>query len=148
MKLGETLWTTNSMCENCESCQNWVALQNYNPKSPNTIVTTARLLFVARACQGNHIEMPQSATVAIALHLITESTGVVPFCQCLTLCTVTGRHNGGTGRQWAAACWGGCCVGRRGHCLPRSKQRALCGSPRQSWGWGHSAGDSKGIFPL
>ena len=33
--------------------------------------------------------MPQSATEAIALRLITESTGVVPFCQCLTLCTVT-----------------------------------------------------------
>ena len=33
--------------------------------------------------------MPQSATVARALCLITESTGVVPFCKCLTLCTVS-----------------------------------------------------------
>ena len=41
------------------------------------------------------MEMPQSATVARALRLITESTGVVPFCKCLTLPTFTGRCEGG-----------------------------------------------------
>ena len=34
--------------------------------------------------------MPQSATVARALRLITESSRVVHFCQCLTLRPVTG----------------------------------------------------------
>ena len=43
------------------------------------------------------MEMPQSATVARALRLITESTWVVPFWQCLTLRTVTGRREGGAG---------------------------------------------------
>ena len=47
--------------------------------------------------------MPQSATVARALRLITESTGVVPFCMCLTLPTFTGRREGGARRHWAAA---------------------------------------------
>ena len=48
--------------------------------------------------------MPQSTTVARALRHITESTGVVPFCQCLTLRTVTllrgdaRKALGGTGR--------------------------------------------------
>ena len=62
------------------------------------------------------MEMPQSETVARALLLqvITESTWVVPSCQCLTLRTVTGRREGGTGRHWAAACWGGGGGGRRG----------------------------------
>ena len=57
----------------------------------NNTVTTARfkLLRVASACQGNHIEVPQSAAVAGALRLITESTGVAPFWKCLTLRTVT-----------------------------------------------------------
>ena len=48
---------------------------DYNPKSLNNTVTTAHLLLVSTACQGKHIEMPQSATVARALRLITEAPG-------------------------------------------------------------------------
>ena len=94
--------------------------------------------------------MPQSETVARALLLqvITESTWVVPSCQCLTLRTVTGRREGGTGRHWAAACWGGGGGGRRGHGRPRSERRARRGAPRRSWGWEHNAGDSTGIVPV
>ena len=58
--------------------------------------------------------MPQSATVARALRLITESTGIVPFCQCLTLRPVTGRRDEG-GQQHAgeaAAADGECTAGR------------------------------------
>ena len=63
-----------------------MALQNYDPKSLNTTVTTKRLLRVAslRSCQGNHIEMQQSATVARALcHIIMiESAGVALERKC------------------------------------------------------------------
>ena len=108
-------------------------------------------VYYARSCQGKHFEMPQLATVSRALRLITESTGVVPSCQCLTL-RLSGRSEGGTGRHWAVACWGGC-GGRRGpqghrYCQPRSEKRALCGAPHQSWELGHSTGDSKGIVPV
>ena len=53
----------------------WTALLKLSSKSLNIVnntVTTAHLLQVVRACQGNHIEMPQQAIVARALHLITE----------------------------------------------------------------------------
>ena len=96
-------------------------------KSLNNTVRTACLLWSASACQGNHIEMPQSTTVARALRLITESTWVVPFWQCLTLRTVTGRRKGGAGRHRAAACGG-----RRGHGRPQSKRQARRGAPRRS----------------
>ena len=74
--------------------QKWVAQRIFDPKSQNNTVTTARLLQVAKPFYGKHLEMSQSATVARALCLLTESKGpvigVVPFCQCLTLRPVTG----------------------------------------------------------
>ena len=97
-------------------------MQNYNPKSSDNTVTTARLLLVARACQGSHFEMPQQATVARALRLITESTGVVSFCQCLTLRTDTGRSEGGAGMNRAAACLAD---GKGTACCEASDQRVV-----------------------
>ena len=123
------------------------SLNNYDPNSLNNTFTTSYLLRVARPCQGKHIEMPQSATVARALHLITESKVIVPFCQCLTLRTVTGRREGGAGRHRAAACWGGGGGGRRGQGRLWGEWRALRCAPRRSWGCRHSAGDSSGIKP-
>ena len=46
-----------------------VALRSYYRNSLNNTVTTARLVQVELACQGSHMEMPQSATVARALQM-------------------------------------------------------------------------------
>ena len=93
--------------------------------------------------------MPESATVARAQRLITESTGV-PFCQCLTApscyCAPRGRRLEALGGDIL----GGCCCWRRGYCRQRSEGRARRGVSRRSWGWGYSADrccDSKGIVP-
>ena len=146
-KLGETL--RNTKCRHCESCKNWVALWNYNPKSRNNTVTTARLLRVARACQGNHIEMPQLATVARALRLITEyhlswQKYLSASASCSALLRGASREAlGGTGWRLVGEGGGG---GRRGHSRPRSERRPRRGAPRRSWEWGHSA-TQKGLFP-
>ena len=104
--------------------------------SPKSLMTLLEQHVYARACQGNHIEMPQSATVARALRLITESTEVVPFWKCLTLRRLrgaareAGRGEGGARRHRAAACWGGGGGGWRGHGRPRSEPRARRSAPR------------------
>ena len=74
---------------------------------------------------------------------MTESTGVVPFCQCLTLCPVTGR--------WEAL--GGGMLGRArqrtARVLPAAKQAkstALRASPELRVG--HILGYSKGFFSV
>ena len=92
--------------------------------------------------------MPQLAIVKRALRLITVCTGVVPFCQCLTLCPVPDRSEGGTGRHWEKSSWGGGVGGQRGHCQPWSERLGWRCAPHQICGWGHSTGNSKGIVPV
>ena len=93
--------------------------------------------------------MPQLATVARALLLISESTGVVPFCQCLMLCLVTGRREVGAGTHWAAAFRGGCCCRQQEHCQQRSELEALRGAAAllaQVEGGGIALATQEGLF--
>ena len=91
------------------------------------------------------MEMPQSATVARALRLITESTGVVPFCQCLTLRLAAREALGGTGRRLvgeAAAADGEGMAGREA-----SDERGAARLARVE-GAGIARATPKGIVPV